>query len=99
MGRLVYSKVLICHEEAVCWQAVNHVTSREQYAERQDNDVEKGCYVFTTYCRMQDSKTSVFDRRMNSFSQEFCWFDHESSSSKNAPGNLKLPGAFFDELD
>ena len=23
----------------------------------------------------------------------------ESSSSKNAPGNLKLPGAFFDELD
>ena len=23
----------------------------------------------------------------------------ESSSSKNAPGNLKLPGAVFDELD
>ena len=23
----------------------------------------------------------------------------ESSSSKNAPGNLRLPGAFFDELD
>ena len=45
MGRLVYSKVLICHEEAVCWQAVNHVTSREQYAERQDTDVIKGCYV------------------------------------------------------
>ena len=35
------------------------------------------------------------------------WFDpaatapwtQQSSSSKNAPGNLKLPGAFFDELD
>ena len=24
---------------------------------------------------------------------------YESSSSKNAPGNFKLPGAFFDELD
>ena len=33
----------------------------------------KGCYVLL---RTAGCKTSVFDRRMNSFSQEFCWFDH-----------------------